>query len=271
MPEDILNNAIAAQGAQTQVQEGQTQGTQAQGGIAQGQSGNAQGVGSVAQNGDANQQPQGTEPQGQEPQSVGLDQLNMFANSILAAQAQREQEFRAQLEAQAQAQGAQQQEVQIPEDMRFIAETLGISTIKEEFKAIKEENTKLKEALDIIQAQTHEAQIKAQVADMESRIDGFSGKEVYGYLTELNKTNPTMAQALDNPQGWEMIHKSLHPSITQPQQAQGNPQGSTQQVTQPQPDIILNGTQNSNFEPNAVMDKIKSGNATYADMGRLFA
>ena len=251
MPEDILNNAIAAQGAQTQ-----------------GQSGNAQGVGSVAQNGDANPQPQGTEPQGQEPQSVGLDQLNMFANSILAAQAQREQEFRAQLE---QAQGAQQQEVQIPEDMRFIAETLGISTIKEEFKAIKEENTKLKEALDIIQAQTHEAQIKAQVADMESRIDGFSGKEVYGYLTELNKTNPTMAQALDNPQGWEMIHKSLHPSITQPQQAQGNPQGSTQQVTQPQPDIILNGTQNSNFEPNAVMDKIKSGNATYADMGRLFA
>lgn len=200
----------------------------------------------------------------EQAQTLDMEQLNAFTSAIIQAQTQRENEIRAQYEAQKQ-QEQQEQEEPLSDELQFIADKLGISSIKEKYDAMKEENDKLKEALNFIQTQAQQAQIKEQVAELEGRIEGFSGKEIYGYLVELNKTNPAMAQALDNPQGWEMIHKSLHGL------AQGQVQG-TQQAgqTQPQPDFILSGTQNSRFEPSETMSRIKSGVATYAEMGSIF-
>lgn len=200
----------------------------------------------------------------EQAKTLDMEQLNAFTSAIIQAQTQRENEIRAQYEAQKQ-QEQQEQEEPLSDELQFIADKLGISSIKEKYDAMKEENDKLKEALNFIQTQAQQAQIKEQVAELESRIEGFSGKEIYGYLVELNKTNPAMAQALDNPQGWEMIHKSLHGL------AQGQVQG-TQQAgqTQPQPDFILSGTQNSRFEPSETMSRIKSGVATYAEMGSIF-
>ena len=197
-------------------------------------------------------------------QTLDMEQLNAFTSAIIQAQTQREAEIRAQYEAQRQQAQAPQEEP-LSDELQFIADKLGISSIKEKYEAMKEENDKLKEALNIIQTQAQQAQIKEQVAELESRIEGFSGKEIYGYLVELNKTNPAMAQALDNPQGWEMIHKSLH-------QQSGQAVQGTQQSgqTQPQPDFILSGTQNSRFEPSETMSRIKSGVATYAEMGSIF-
>lgn len=201
----------------------------------------------------------------EQAQTLDMEQLNAFTSAIIQAQTQRENEIRAQYEAQKQ-QEQQEQEEPLSDELQFIADKLGISSIKEKYDAMKEENDKLKEALNFIQTQAQQAQIKEQVAELESRIEGFSGKEIYGYLVELNKTNPAMAQALDNPQGWEMIHKSLH-GLAQGQAVQGTQQAGQ---TQPQPDFILSGTQNSRFEPSETMSRIKSGVATYAEMGSIF-
>ena len=203
----------------------------------------------------------------EQSKTLDMEQLNAFTSAIIQAQTQREAEIRAQYEAQKQQAQAPQEEP-LSDELQFIADKLGISSIKEKYEAMKEENDKLKEALNIIQTQAQQAQIKEQVAELESRIEGFSGKEIYGYLVELNKTNPTMAQALDNPQGWEMIHKSLHGLGQQSGQAVQGTQQSGQ--TQPQPDFILSGTQNSRFEPSETMSRIKSGVATYAEMGSIF-
>lgn len=257
---EVLNNAI-------QAQEGQAQGQGAQ----QEGAGEAivQGMQQEGNNPQMSQEPNPSNQEGQTQggaQTLDMEQLNAFTNAIIAAQTQREQEIRAQYETQKQ----QVQEEPLSDELQFIADKLGISSIKEKYEAIKEENDKLRETLNIIQAQSQQTQVKAQVAELESRIEGFSGKEIYGYLVELNKTNPTMAQALDNPQGWEMIHRSLH-GLTQGQQAGTQQQGQQGiQQTQPQPDFILNGTQNSKFEPNETMAKIKSGTATYAEMGSIF-
>ena len=125
-------------------------------------------------------------------------------------------------------------------------------------------NEALKQIVQSIKEEAAVTKLKAQIADMEEKVEGFNGKEIYSYLIELNKTNPQMAQALDNPQGWEMIHKSLHAQNPAPQSQ------TPQQNTQPAPDFILNGTQDTKFEPNEVMSKIKNGTATYADMGKIF-
>ncbi|MDY2584163.1 hypothetical protein [Helicobacter sp.] len=205
--------------------------------------------------------------QTQENQKFDTEQLNLFAKSLLE---------------QMQANGAMQNGVQestenaqttqeIPQELQFIAQSLGIASLKEEHKALQEQNNALKQIVESMQQEAHIAQVKAQIAQMESTMEGFKGEEIYNYLLKLNKTNPAMAQALDNPQGWEMIHKSLQAGGNagvqngmQATQVQGNG------ATQAKPDFILSGTQKDSFEPNALMEKIKSGQATYAEMGKLF-
>lgn len=92
-----------------------------------------------------------------------MEQLNAFTNAIIQAQTQREAEIRAEHEAQNQ-QAQQPQEEPLSDELQFIADKLGISSIKEKYEAMKEENDKLREVLNIIQAQTQQAQAKAQVA-----------------------------------------------------------------------------------------------------------
>ena len=41
--------------------------------------------------------------------------------------------------------------------------------------------------------------------DIKSRIPEFNISEVYKYLKELHKTNPSEAQALNHPIGWEEV------------------------------------------------------------------
>ena len=117
-------------------------------------------------------------------QTLDMEQLNAFTSAIIQAQTQREAEIRAQYEAQKQREAeiraqyeAQKQQAQAPQEeplsdeLQFIADKLGISSIKEKYEAMKEENDKLKEAmkeendklkeaLNIIQTQAQQAQIK---------------------------------------------------------------------------------------------------------------
>lgn len=147
-----------------------------------------------------------------------------------------------------------------------LAEALGISEYKKQVDELKQELEKLNSERNIIN-------VKNSIAEMEGRLEGFKGEEIFNYLNELNKTNPAMAQGLDNPQGWEMIYNQLRmQQLTQTQQTQNQSIVKEPQATQVQnnPDLILASTQNQNFVPNDLMNKIKSGNATYSEMGKIF-
>lgn len=65
-----------------------------------------------------------------------MEQLNAFTNAIIQVQTQREAEIRAEYKQKQQAQ--QPQEEPLSNELQFIADKLGISSIKEKYDAMKE-------------------------------------------------------------------------------------------------------------------------------------
>lgn len=225
----------------------------------QGDGQNIQGQGSLEQNiqePQAQLNPQKLESIPNDVQQQGLNEVQMeqILNIIQQSQIQNIQ------------QNAKVQEPQQKGEYGELAEALGISEYKKQVDELKQELEKLNSERNIIN-------VKNSIAEMEGRLEGFKGEEIFNYLNELNKTNPAMAQGLDNPQGWEMIYNQLRmQQLTQTQQAQNQGIVKEPQAIQVQnnPDLILASTQNQNFVPNDLMNKIKSGNATYSEMGKIF-
>lgn len=224
----------------------------------QGDGQNIQGQGSLEQN-------------IQEPQAQGNGQIESIPNDVQQQglnEVQMEQILNIIQQSQIQniQQNAKVQEPQQKGEYGELAEALGISEYKKQVDELKQELEKLNSERNIIN-------VKNSIAEMEGRLEGFKGEEIFNYLNELNKTNPAMAQGLDNPQGWEMIYNQLRmQQLTQTQQTQNQGIVKEPQATQVQnnPDLILASTQNQNFVPNDLMNKIKSGNATYSEMGKIF-
>lgn len=224
----------------------------------QGDGQNIQGQGSLEQN-------------IQEPQAQGNPQIESIPNDVQQQglnEVQMEQILNIIQQSQIQniQQNAKVQEPQQKGEYGELAEALGISEYKKQVDELKQELEKLNSERNIIN-------VKNSIAEMEGRLEGFKGEEIFNYLNELNKTNPAMAQGLDNPQGWEMIYNQLRmQQLTQTQQAQNQGIVKEPQAIQVQnnPDLILASTQNQNFVPNDLMNKIKSGNATYSEMGKIF-
>lgn len=224
----------------------------------QGEEQNIQGQGSLEQN-------------IQEPQAQGNGQIESIPNDVQQQglnEVQMEQILNIIQQSQIQniQQNAKVQEPQQKGEYGELAEALGISEYKKQVDELKQELEKLNSERNIIN-------VKNSIAEMEGRLEGFKGEEIFNYLNELNKTNPAMAQGLDNPQGWEMIYNQLRmQQLTQTQQTQNQGIVKEPQATQVQnnPDLILASTQNQNFVPNDLMNKIKSGNATYSEMGKIF-
>ena len=223
----------------------------------QGDGQNIQGQGSLEQN-------------IQEPQAQGNPQIESIPNDVQQQglnEVQMEQILN--IIQQSQIQNIPQQNAKEPQqkgEYGELAEALGISEYKKQVDELKQELEKLNSERNIIN-------VKNAIAEMEGRLEGFKGEEIFNYLNELNKTNPAMAQGLDNPQGWEMIYNQLRmQQLTQTQQTQNQGIVKEPQATQVQnnPDLILASTQNQNFVPNDLMNKIKSGNATYEEMGKIF-
>ena len=223
----------------------------------QGDGQNIQGQGSLEQN-------------IQEPQAQGNPQIESIPNDVQQQglnEVQMEQILN--IIQQSQNQNIPQQNAKEPQqkgEYGELAEALGISEYKKQVDELKQELEKLNSERNIIN-------VKNSIAEMEGRLEGFKGEEIFNYLNELNKTNPAMAQGLDNPQGWEMIYNQLRmQQLTQTQQTQKQGIVKEPQATQVQnnPDLILASTQNQNFVPNDLMNKIKSGNATYSEMGKIF-
>ena len=223
----------------------------------QGDGQNIQGQGSLEQN-------------IQEPQAQGNPQIESIPNDVQQQglnEVQMEQILN--IIQQSQIQNIPQQNAKEPQqkgEYGELAEALGISEYKKQVDELKQELEKLNSERNIIN-------VKNSIAEMEGRLEGFKGEEIFNYLNELNKTNPAMAQGLDNPQGWEMIYNQLRmQQLTQTQQTQNQGIVKEPQATQVQnnPDLILASTQNQNFVPNDLMNKIKSGNATYSEMGKIF-
>lgn len=223
----------------------------------QGEEQNIQGQGSLEQN-------------IQEPQAQGNPQIESIPNDVQQQglnEVQMEQILN--IIQQSQIQNIPQQNAKEPQqkgEYGELAEALGISEYKKQVDELKQELEKLNSERNIIN-------VKNSIAEMEGRLEGFKGEEIFNYLNELNKTNPAMAQGLDNPQGWEMIYNQLRmQQLTQTQQTQNQGIVKEPQATQVQnnPDLILASTQNQNFVPNDLMNKIKSGNATYSEMGKIF-
>lgn len=223
----------------------------------QGEEQNIQGQGSLEQN-------------IQEPQAQGNGQIESIPNDVQQQglnEVQMEQILN--IIQQSQIQNIPQQNAKEPQqkgEYGELAEALGISEYKKQVDELKQELEKLNSERNIIN-------VKNSIAEMEGRLEGFKGEEIFNYLNELNKTNPAMAQGLDNPQGWEMIYNQLRmQQLTQTQQAQNQGIVKEPQAIQVQnnPDLILASTQNQNFVPNDLMNKIKSGNATYSEMGKIF-
>lgn len=223
----------------------------------QGDGQNIQGQGSLEQN-------------IQEPQAQSNPQIESIPNDVQQQglnEVQMEQILN--IIQQSQIQNIPQQNAKEPQqkgEYVELAEALGISEYKKQVDELKQELEKLNSERNIIN-------VKNSIAEMEGRLEGFKGEEIFNYLNELNKTNPAMAQGLDNPQGWEMIYNQLRmQQLTQTQQTQNQSIVNQPQATQVQnnPDLILASTQNQNFVPNDLMNKIKSGNATYSEMGKIF-
>lgn len=223
----------------------------------QGDGQNIQGQGSLEQN-------------IQEPQAQSNPQIESIPNDVQQQglnEVQMEQILN--IIQQSQIQNIPQQNAKEPQqkgEYGELAEALGISEYKKQVDELKQELEKLNSERNIIN-------VKNSIAEMEGRLEGFKGEEIFNYLNELNKTNPAMAQGLDNPQGWEMIYNQLRmQQLTQTQQIQNQGIVKEPQATQVQnnPDLILASTQNQNFVPNDLMNKIKSGNATYSEMGKIF-
>lgn len=223
----------------------------------QGDGQNIQGQGSLEQN-------------IQEPQAQSNPQIESIPNDVQQQglnEVQMEQILN--IIQQSQIQNIPQQNAKEPQqkgEYGELAEALGISEYKKQVDELKQELEKLNSERNIIN-------VKNSIAEMEGRLEGFKGEEIFNYLNELNKTNPAMAQGLDNPQGWEMIYNQLRmQQLTQTQQTQNQSIVNQPQATQVQnnPDLILASTQNQNFVPNDLMNKIKSGNATYSEMGKIF-
>lgn len=223
----------------------------------QGDGQNIQGQGSLEQN-------------IQEPQAQSNPQIESIPNDVQQQglnEVQMEQILN--IIQQSQIQNTPQQNAKEPQqkgEYGELAEALGISEYKKQVDELKQELEKLNSERNIIN-------VKNSIAEMEGRLEGFKGEEIFNYLNELNKTNPAMAQGLDNPQGWEMIYNQLRmQQLTQTQQTQNQGIVNQPQATQVQnnPDLILASTQNQNFVPNDLMNKIKSGNATYSEMGKIF-
>lgn len=215
-------------------------------------------------------QTQGEEQNIQEPQAQLNPQIESIPNDVQQQglnEVQMEQILN--IIQQSQIQNIQQQNAKEPQqkgEYGELAEALGISEYKKQVDELKQELEKLNSERNIIN-------VKNSIAEMEGRLEGFKGEEIFNYLNELNKTNPAMAQGLDNPQGWEMIYNQLRmQQLTQTQQTQNQGIVNQPQATQVQnnPDLILASTQNQNFVPNDLMNKIKSGNATYSEMGKIF-
>lgn len=63
----------------------------------------------------------------------------------------------------------------------------------------------LQELMNPMQEYAQEKAVNTATTDIQSRISDFDLTKVHAHLQELNKTNPSQAASLNNPQGWELL------------------------------------------------------------------
>jgi hypothetical protein len=89
-----------------------------------------------------------------------------------------------------------------------LAEDLGLGDIKNQ---LQEKDQTIEEMKSMLQEFKQQQEIQSRqraVEDMSNRIDGFDEQLIINELEQMNQVNPQMAQALNNPQGWEMLWNS---------------------------------------------------------------
>ena len=64
----------------------------------------------------------------------------------------------------------------------------------------------LQQLLAPMQEYSQEKAVTAATSDIQSRIPEFDLGKVHDFLKEMHKTNPAQAEAMNNPQGWELLH-----------------------------------------------------------------
>jgi hypothetical protein len=89
-----------------------------------------------------------------------------------------------------------------------LAEDLGLGDIKNQLQAKDQTIEEMKSMLQEFKQQQEISQRQQAVEDMSKRLDGFDEQLIIKELEQMNQVNPQMAQALNNPQGWEMLWNS---------------------------------------------------------------
>lgn len=64
----------------------------------------------------------------------------------------------------------------------------------------------LQQLMAPMQEYSQEKAVNAAVSDIQTRIADFDLGKVHDALKEMHKTNPSQAEAMNNPQGWELLH-----------------------------------------------------------------
>jgi hypothetical protein len=63
----------------------------------------------------------------------------------------------------------------------------------------------LQQLMAPMQEYSQEKAVTAATTDIQSRIADFDLGKVHDALKEMHKTNPSQAEAMNNPQGWELL------------------------------------------------------------------
>lgn len=81
----------------------------------------------------------------------------------------------------------------------------------ENAKKIADLENQLKSQSEYIEKQKNQEAINTAVNDIKSRHNDFDEKAVYEHLKKMNETDPTRANMLNNPIGWENIWYQIRP------------------------------------------------------------
>lgn len=66
----------------------------------------------------------------------------------------------------------------------------------------------LEQLMAPMQEMMQERAVNTAVKDISSRVNGFDLDKVHAHLKEIHKENPTRAESLNNPAGWELLWKA---------------------------------------------------------------
>lgn len=135
-----------------------------------------------------------------------------------------------------------------------------IAQLKEQlgFNDLQSELQQRNQQLEQMQRMMHGQQVKAGIENLQAKYQDFNPDAVAKELQAIAREDPSMAAALDNPRGWEMIYTSKFAS-NQPQQ---------------QPDNIVGPSTSGSNQDDPVVSryrKLKDGGGSDDEIGELLA